>query len=161
IDEDDFHSAIDTLIAEGLADRERLAVCGYSYGGHMTNWLTSRSDRFAAAMSGGCVSNQASFYGNSDMGWLLGAFEVGAVLHDGEIFEAAAGVTNLDTKVPVTTDTVFQIGSMTKPYTTSVIMQFVDEGKLSLDEPIRAYLPNFSVADPDVSAKVTLRHLLS
>ena len=83
------------------------------------------------------------------------------VLHDGEVFEAAAGVTSLTTKVPVDTDTVFQIGSMTKPWTATVIMQLVEEGKVSLDEPIRTYLPNFKVADPDVSATVTLRHLLA
>ena len=286
VDEDDFHSAIDTLVAEGLADPARIAVCGYSYGGHMTNWLTARTDRFAAAVSGGCLSNIASFYGTSDLGWWLGAFEMGGelhekrdrfaelsplnyvenvktptlilhgendlrcpigqaeewfialrrlrvttefvrypgashlfillgrptqridynrriedwvvrytregerprkrldaarlqsrltelvakhsvpgatigVLHDGEIFEAAAGVTSLDTKVPVTTDTVFQIGSMTKPWTTTVIMQLVDEGKVDLDVPVRTYLPDFKVADTDVSARVTLRDLLS
>jgi dipeptidyl aminopeptidase/acylaminoacyl peptidase len=82
IDQDDFLSAIDDLVAEGIADPDRLAVGGYSYGGHMTNWLTARTDRFKAAISGGCVSNITSFYGNSDMGWWMGAFEMG-----GEAFE--------------------------------------------------------------------------
>src|SRR5439155_24593288 len=82
VDEDDFHSAIDTLVAEGTCDRDRIAVCGYSYGGHMTNWLTARSDRFAAAMSGGCLSNVTSFYGTSDLGWYLGLHEMGGELWD-------------------------------------------------------------------------------
>ncbi len=82
IDQQDFTSAVDTLVDEGLADPERLAVCGYSYGGHMTNWLTARTDRFAAAVSGGCLSNYTSFYGNSDLGFWIGEFEFGAEQYD-------------------------------------------------------------------------------
>src|SRR5688500_7087716 len=82
------------------------------------------------------------------------------VLHDGEGTEAAAGVVNLNTGVEVTPDTVFQIGSMGKSWTATVVMQMVDEGKLDLDVPVQTYLPTFKVADPEVSAKVTLRHLL-
>lgn len=74
---------------------------------------------------------------------------------------ACAGVTSLDTRVPVNEDTVFQIGSITKPHTATLIMQLVDEGRLDLDTPVRQYLPNFRVADLDVSRKVTPRHLLS
>lgn len=74
---------------------------------------------------------------------------------------AAAGVTSLDTKVPVNEDTVFQIGSITKPHTTTLIMQLVDEGLLDLDTPVQHYLPHFRVADLDVSRKVTPRHFLS
>ena len=44
----DFLEPIDTLVAEGLADPERLAVTGYSYGGFMTAWLTAHDDRFKA-----------------------------------------------------------------------------------------------------------------
>ena len=77
IDQQDFMSAVDALVDEGLVDNDRLAVCGYSYGGHMTNWLTARTERFKAAMSGGCVANYVSFYGNSDMGFWMGTFEFG------------------------------------------------------------------------------------
>ncbi len=83
------------------------------------------------------------------------------ILHDGVVSEFATGVINLNTGVEVTTDTLFQIGSVTKVYTATVIMQLVDEGLVTLDEPVRAYLPAFKVADADVSERVTLRHLLS
>src|SRR5262249_31889173 len=73
----------------------------------------------------------------------------------------AVGVKNVSTEEPVTTETIYQCGSMTKTWTALVFMQLVDEGKVSLDEPVRTYLPNFKVADPDVSAKVTPRHLLN
>ena len=78
IDQQDFLCAVDSLVDEGLADPDRLGVCGYSYGGHMTNWLTARTDRFAAAVSGGCLSNNVSFYGESDMGFWMGTFEFGS-----------------------------------------------------------------------------------
>jgi dipeptidyl aminopeptidase/acylaminoacyl peptidase len=91
-DENDFLSAVDVLVEEGLADPERLAVCGYSYGGYMTNWLTARtgagqkeslrSIQFAAAVSGGCVANEASMYGSSDLGYWIGVLEMGAELHE-------------------------------------------------------------------------------
>src|SRR5262245_51150460 len=74
---------------------------------------------------------------------------------------AAAGVTNIDTKVPVTTDAVFQIGSITKVFTATLIMQLVDDGLLSLDRPIVEYLPEFQLADANTRRSVTARHLLS
>jgi CubicO group peptidase (beta-lactamase class C family) len=81
------------------------------------------------------------------------------VLHDGEITDFAVGVKNLSTEEPATTDTIYQCGSMTKTWTALAFMQLVAEGKVGLDEPVRTYLPGFKVADPEVSAKVTPRHL--
>jgi CubicO group peptidase (beta-lactamase class C family) len=82
------------------------------------------------------------------------------VLHNGEITEFAVGVKNVESNENATTDTVYQCGSMTKTWTALAFMRLVDEGKVDLDEPVRTYLPDFTVADPDVSAKVTPRHLL-
>ena len=62
----DFTCALDALIDEGVADPARVAVAGYSYGGYMTNWLTAHTDYFAAAVSGGCLSNMASDFGTAD-----------------------------------------------------------------------------------------------
>lgn len=67
-DQQDFLSAIDQLVADGIADPERLAVTGYSYGGFMSLWLAGTSDRFRAVVAGGVVSNLASQYGTSDFG---------------------------------------------------------------------------------------------
>ncbi|WP_214324417.1 serine hydrolase [Nonomuraea sediminis] len=83
------------------------------------------------------------------------------VLHDGEITETAVGVKDVSTGEPATTDTVYQCGSMTKTWTALAFMQLVDEGGADLDEPVRTYLPGFKVADPEVTAAVTPRHLLN
>jgi CubicO group peptidase (beta-lactamase class C family) len=83
------------------------------------------------------------------------------VLHQGETKTAGLGVTSVDHPLPITPDTLFQIGSTTKTYTATAVMRLVEEGTLSLDEPVRTYVPDFRVADEDTSAKVTLRHLLT
>ncbi|MEV0333450.1 serine hydrolase domain-containing protein [Nocardia sp. NPDC050717] len=82
------------------------------------------------------------------------------VLRDGERAEFAVGVRNVDTREPATTDTVYQIGSMTKTWTALTFLQLVDEGRADLDAPVRTYLPDFTVADPHTSAELTARHLL-
>jgi CubicO group peptidase (beta-lactamase class C family) len=83
------------------------------------------------------------------------------ILRDGEITDFAAGVLSLDTGFRATPDTIFQIGSISKVWTATLIMQLVDEGALDLDAPVRDVLPDFAVADPEVSATVTTRHLLT
>lgn len=84
-----------------------------------------------------------------------------ALAHGDETIECPAGLANLDTALPVTTDTLFPIASISKVYTATLVMQLVDEGAIDLDEPVRSYLPDFSVADPDTTAGLTARHLLT
>ncbi|HWG02263.1 MAG TPA: serine hydrolase [Trebonia sp.] len=76
----DFLEPVDALVAEGLADPSRLAVTGYSYGGYMTCYLTSRDGRFAAAVAGGPVTDLASMAGTSDDGHLVSIMEFGGTL---------------------------------------------------------------------------------
>jgi CubicO group peptidase (beta-lactamase class C family) len=84
-----------------------------------------------------------------------------AILADGGVTEAAYGVLNVRTGVESTTDSLFQIGSISKVWTATLIMQLVDEGLLDLDAPVLTYLPDFKVADPEVTHAVTTRHLLA
>ena len=57
------------------------------------------------------------------------------VYRNGRLTQAAAGVLNVETGVPVTTDSAFQIGSITKVFTATQIMQLADEGKVDIDAP--------------------------
>ncbi|RZT66457.1 dipeptidyl aminopeptidase/acylaminoacyl peptidase [Microcella alkaliphila] len=77
VDEPDFLEPLDRLVADGVADPDRLAVTGYSYGGFMTCWLTSRTDRFRAAVPGGLVCDHRTVNASSDMGGVLHDLEVG------------------------------------------------------------------------------------
>ncbi|SNY37727.1 Dipeptidyl aminopeptidase/acylaminoacyl peptidase [Paractinoplanes atraurantiacus] len=78
-----------------------------------------------------------------------------------EQIEVAYGVVNADTGVETTTDSVFQIGSISKVWTATLVQQLADEGKLELDAPIVDVLPELALADPGVTAKLTMRHLLT
>ncbi|MFB7087840.1 serine hydrolase [Streptomyces sp. NPDC056296] len=291
-DRADFLEPLDQLVAEGVADPRRLAICGYSYGGYMTGYLTSRDTRFAAAVAGGMVADPASMAGASDVGHAVAVHELGGhawderdrytamspyarvdqvrtptlILHgqddlrcpvdqakqwhsalrsrgvtsrlvlypgashlftlqgrpshrldynrriadwvhryaghpgegtpapvdaahwqrrleqlaarhgvpgaslgilrlheggDDELVEAAYGTTNRNTGVPVTADTLFQIGSITKVWTATLAMQLVDEGVLDLDVPVREVLPELRLGDERVTETVTMRHLLA
>ncbi|TYB41246.1 serine hydrolase [Actinomadura chibensis] len=285
----DFLEPLDVLVAEGVADPSRLAVSGYSYGGYMTCYLTSRTGRFAAAVAGGVVADLVSLAGTSDCGNHLAEYELGGqpwsgrdryaemspysrvedvtaptlLLHgtadlrcpdgqaeqwigalrargvpsrlvyypdashffflDGppshradfnrrivdwveryaggtgrapidaahwqrrlgeladrhrvpgavlgilrvvpgcedELVEAAHGVLNTATGVAATPDSLFQIGSMTKVWTATLVMQLVDEGLLDLDAPVVDVLPELRLSDPDGTKRVTMRHLLT
>ena len=291
----DFLEPIDQLVAEGIADPARLAVTGYSYGGFMTCYLTSRDDRFAAAVAGGVVADLTSMTGTSDAGHYLSDLQLGGqpwadpdryaalsplarvadvrtptlIVHgtadqrcpvgqaqqwhtalrergvptrlvlypdashlfiltgrpshridlarrvvdwveryagsaagprppridaehwqrrlavlaarnrvpgavlgilrlgpggdgsDDERIDAAYGVLNKDTGVTVTPDALFQIGSITKVFTTTVAMRLADEGLLDLDAPVADVLPELRLADPGVTSQVTMRHLLT
>jgi CubicO group peptidase (beta-lactamase class C family) len=84
-----------------------------------------------------------------------------AVLQGDDVVDGAAGVLNKATGVTATADSVFQIGSITKLWTATLVMQLVDEGKVELDEPVRTYLPEFRIADEAAAAAITVRQLLN
>ena len=77
------------------------------------------------------------------------------------IVSAAAGFANLAEGVVADDGTIFQIGSITKVMTASLAMMLVEEGKLSLDAPVREVLPDLKIAGGPLSESVTLRMLLS
>ncbi|WP_159618668.1 serine hydrolase domain-containing protein [Arthrobacter zhaoguopingii] len=84
-----------------------------------------------------------------------------AVYADGEVIDRSAGILNLATGVEATTDSVFQIGSITKLWTATLVMQLADEGLVDIDRPVREYLPEFQLGDDAAAAVITIRQLLS
>ncbi|WP_422758537.1 serine hydrolase [Paenarthrobacter sp. C1] len=296
-DERDFLEPIDTLVAEGLADPDRLAVTGYSYGGFGTCALTAATTRFAAAVAGGLICNFSSMAADGEHAAFFSEMSTGVaplghygalldgspiarvtnvktptlILHgaqdascpvgqaeewfkalrlshvptrlvvypggshlfilDGPIEHridynrrliewlesyarpvsparprgltatgrgagfwrrrldvlrtrygvtaaqfgivrlnengapierttASSGVLDTSSGVSTTDEALFQIGSITKVWTTVLIMQLVDEGRLDLDAPVQSILPDFALADYATAAAVTVRHLL-
>ena len=285
----DLMAGVDTAIARGYADPDRLGVCGLSGGGNLSCWIVGHTDRFKAAVPENPVTNWLSFYGVSDIGLWFAVEELGGHPHelpevyarcspitaahrcttptlliqgeadhrcpaeqseqfyavlkangcpvemvrlpasphagsiagppvlrraqneallawmnryvlgqqpqalplqgaqgaalaafiqaqmkelqvpgvaiglliDGTIQHAGFGVTSLDHPLPVTPETLFQIGSISKTFTATALMCLVEQGQLDLDAPVRAYAPGFRVQDEAVSAAVTVRHLLT
>lgn len=84
-----------------------------------------------------------------------------AILSGGEIVTASAGILNKNTGVEADDDSVFQIGSITKTWTATLIMQLVDEGLLDIDAPVRDTVPAFAIGDEAAASAITTRQLLS
>ncbi|WP_252375200.1 MULTISPECIES: serine hydrolase domain-containing protein [unclassified Nonomuraea] len=84
-----------------------------------------------------------------------------AYLHEGEPHEFAAGTLNTATGVEATPDALYQIGSVTKVWTATLLMRLIERGRLTLDTTVAEVLPEFRVADAEVTKTVTIRHLLS
>jgi CubicO group peptidase (beta-lactamase class C family) len=82
-----------------------------------------------------------------------------AVLRDGEtVFSQAFGARDLGAALPVTTDTLFGIGSITKSFVAIAILQLAEQGRLSIDDPVSAYLP-FEIGLPN--EPIRIRHFLT
>lgn len=83
------------------------------------------------------------------------------IWRDGTVESHGYGVASLDTGQPVRPDTLFQIGSISKIFTATLVMRLVDDGLLDLDTPVTRYVPDLRLADDDALRTITLRHLLS
>jgi CubicO group peptidase (beta-lactamase class C family) len=83
------------------------------------------------------------------------------VKDDKVIYIKGLGVKDFEHKLPVTPDTLFAIGSASKAFTSMLALMSADEGKLSLEDSPKKFLPYFKLRDPDADAKITLRDLLS
>ena len=81
-----------------------------------------------------------------------------AVSLNGEtVFEKAFGLADLEHNVPNTTQTIFESGSVAKQFTAAAVVLLQQDGKLSLDDPVRKYITEL----PDYGSPLTIRHLLN
>src|SRR5688572_21504606 len=67
------------------------------------------------------------------------------VWHKGREYTAGFGVTSIENPLPVTPDTLFQVGSISKTFTGTLLMQLAEHGKIDLDAPVRKYLKEFKL----------------
>jgi CubicO group peptidase (beta-lactamase class C family) len=99
-------------------------------------------------------------YVEQQMGELrIPGLALGIVQGDQIVHLKGFGIAGPD-RQPVLPQTPFIIGSTTKSFTALAVLQLVEAGKLELDAPIQRYLPTVRVADPEASARITVRHLL-
>jgi CubicO group peptidase (beta-lactamase class C family) len=84
---------------------------------------------------------------------------VALVAEDGKvIFKKGYGMANMEWNIPVEPDTRFRLGSITKQFTSMLVLQLVQEGKVKLDGKITDYLPDYR---KDTGDRVTVHHLLN
>lgn len=81
---------------------------------------------------------------------------VGVLRPDGTAIERAYGMADLEHDVPNRPDTIFEAGSVSKQFTAAAVLLLARDGKLSLDDAVRKYVPEL----PDYGTPVTIRHLV-
>jgi len=85
-----------------------------------------------------------------------------AVVQDDEVaFVRAYGLRDVEAGLEVTTDTQFQIASVTKSFTATGLALLVDEGRIDWKKPVRDYIPEFRLHDAVATDRITVRDLLS
>ena len=85
-----------------------------------------------------------------------------AVVENGKVvYTKGYGVRDVATKAPVTPDTAFPIGSVSKSFTALDMMVLVHEGLVDLDAPVTTYIPEFKLSSPESTKTVTVRNLLT
>lgn len=84
-----------------------------------------------------------------------------ALVHEGRTYAAGFGVTNVNHPLPVTPDTYFRIGSTSKTFTATILMQLVEAGLVDLEAHLRRYIPDFRLESEPDAAAMRVRHVLT
>lgn len=126
-----------------------LVVMGLAALGHEASGETRLPDDFAPLVRRLMARDQIP-------GVAVGVVERGRLA-----FARGFGYRDVDKHLPVTPDTLFPLGSCSKAFTATAIALLAEEGRIALDAPVRAYLPDFSLQDPVASATLTPRDLLT
>ena len=92
-DYEDIQTGLDTLVARGIADPNRLAQSGWSYGGYMTAWTITQTNRFKAAMVGAGLTNMYSMYSTNDLQRVLEGYFGAEPWDDEEVYRRASAMT--------------------------------------------------------------------
>lgn len=93
-----------------------------------------------------------AFRGTDAPGCAVGVSRNGQV-----VLERAYGMANLETGTPITPASIFHVASISKQFTAMAILLLADDGKLSIDDDVRRFIPEL----PDYGTTITLRHLLT
>jgi len=95
MDYEDLMSGVDYVIHMGIADRDRLGVMGWSYGGYMAAWITTKTNRFKAASTGAGITDFISYQGTSDTQLLMEGYLGGPFWEDPELYIGRSPVFNI------------------------------------------------------------------
>lgn len=92
-DYQDIQTGLDSLIARGVADSEKLGQAGWSYGGYMTAWTLTQTNRFKAVMVGAGLTDMFSMYSTNDLQRVLEGYFGGQPWNDVEAYRRASAMT--------------------------------------------------------------------
>lgn len=113
------------------------------------------------AASAGSLEGFDEFVEKAREGWKVPGVAVAIIKGDEVVYAKGFGFRDVDQKLPVTENTLFPIGSATKAFTTFVMGQLKDDGKLDFDTPVIEYLPEFRLFDTVLTERITPRDLVT
>lgn len=132
----------------------------FSQGGATLTFSLTRSAD-PSAKAGDALAGFDEFIDQAREAWKVPGVAVG-IVRDGKVVSARGyGMRDVDGAKPVTERTLFAIGSSTKAFTTFVMAQLADEGKLDWSHPVREYIPEFRMYDDVAGERMTPRDLVT
>ena len=87
------------------------------------------------------------------------SLSVAVVVDQRTVFSQAFGYADIDRKIPATTRTIYRVGSITKLFTATMLLQLAEQGKVCVDDPLVKYLPSYTPKYPANAGPTTLRQL--
>ncbi len=128
-------------------------------GGIIPFTMTRGDDRVALAKAS--LEGFAEFADETRQAWNATGLAIGIVVDGEVVFAEGFGYRDAETKKPVTSKTLFAIGSTTKAFTSLTLGTLVDQGKLDWDKPLINYLPKFQLYDDYATTHITPRDLVT
>lgn len=127
----------------------------------LTATLLANAQVVPAPRSTGIPNDLKQFIAAQMHKWKVPGLAIGVVQNGQVIYSDGLGLRDVKGNLPVTTKTIFAIGSISKSFTSLSIGILNDQGKLDWDKPVRQYLPEFQMYDPVASERMTSRDLIS
>lgn len=116
----------------------------------------------AACSSGEKVThstNDLTLHFQSEMPWEQPGGAILIMKDDSIIFSEGYGVADINTKEPITSKTLFNLGSISKTFVSNAILMLQEQGKISVEDSLLKYFPNFK--NKSIASKVKIKHLLT
>jgi len=106
------------------------------------------------------VSDIDSYTEISKKSWNVPAVAV-VIVHKGKVYTILKGVKSISDNSPINEHTRFQILSLTKGMTATLMLKLVEQGRISLNDPIVKYIPDFKLSNPKVTQTLTIGNVLA
>ncbi|MCC9075859.1 S9 family peptidase [Litorilinea aerophila] len=154
----DLQQGVDRVIEMGIGDPARLGICGWSYGGFMTSWTITQTDRFKAASIGAAVTNLVSFNGTSDIPSLVPGYFDAEFWEERELYLAHSPIFHVH---QVRTPAIIQHGDADERVPLEQGLQFYN-GLARRGVPVTLYIyprQGHAISEPRLLADAIQRNL--
>ncbi|MGH7562423.1 MAG: serine hydrolase [Gemmatimonadales bacterium] len=145
----------------GVIARDSAVITG-TFTQHARNfpfWMRAGASPSDAARQ--ALRGFEAFVDSAMASWKVVGLSLGIVADGQVVYARGHGYRDRDQRTPVSTATLFAIGSSTKAFTAFGLGLLVDQGRLEWDKPVRTYLPEFRLQDPSMSERISVRDLVT